>query len=157
MTGSAAAVAHRRLRGWLPRWPRRRGARRALVAVMVLCLVPIVALGGGCGALLVEDTGTIAPNAHTTGDDALWLGHAWVDGRKDQADVDALAAKLRATGIRDLFVHTGPLSDKRQPRGCADRALDQRMGSGPSMARRRKRCRSCGWRRVAPRGAPGVR
>ncbi|HEX5296202.1 MAG TPA: hypothetical protein VFW50_04365 [Streptosporangiaceae bacterium] len=39
------------------------------------------------------------------------MGHAWVDGRHGQADLDALVARLRKTGIRDLFVHCGPLSD----------------------------------------------
>src|SRR6185369_11639815 len=46
-----------------------------------------------------------------TSHDAEWLGHAWVDGRKTPADVDALAARLRDTGIRDLFVHAGPFRD----------------------------------------------
>ncbi|MEU8966816.1 glycosyl hydrolase family 18 protein, partial [Streptomyces sp. NPDC048491] len=43
------------------------------------------------------------------GQDAYWLGHAWVDGRKGDKDLDAFAAKVRGSGIRDLFVHTGPL------------------------------------------------
>jgi hypothetical protein len=49
--------------------------------------------------------------ARGTGHDALWLGHAWVDGRRSRADVDALADRLRGTGIKDLFVHSGPLRD----------------------------------------------
>lgn len=61
--------------------------------------------------MLVEDAGSPSPAAHTTGDDAFWLGHAWVDGRKGPADVAAPAGRLRGTGIRDLFVHTGPLAD----------------------------------------------
>ncbi|HET9382168.1 MAG TPA: glycosyl hydrolase family 18 protein, partial [Streptomyces sp.] len=32
-----------------------------------------------------------------------------VDGRKKDADVTALARRLRGTGIRDLYVHAGPL------------------------------------------------
>jgi len=77
----------------------------------VLVLLLVVTLGAGFGALLAEDSGTISPQARSNGDDALWLGHAWVDGRHGQADLDALVARLRDTGIRDLFVHCGPLSD----------------------------------------------
>jgi hypothetical protein len=35
----------------------------------------------------------VSARAHTTGDDALWLGHAWVDGRHGQADLNALVAR----------------------------------------------------------------
>jgi spore germination protein YaaH len=34
-----------------------------------------------------------------------------VDGRKGQSDVDTLVARLRRTGIRDLFVHAGPFEN----------------------------------------------
>ncbi|MFC4059445.1 hypothetical protein ACFOWE_14150 [Planomonospora corallina] len=46
--------------------------------------------------------------ARSSGHDALWLGHAWVDGRRTEADVRALAVRLRETGIRDVYVHSGP-------------------------------------------------
>ncbi|KOX02191.1 membrane protein [Streptomyces sp. NRRL B-3648] len=54
-------------------------------------------------------TGDPAPGTRTRHQDALWLGHAWVDGRKGDRDVEALADRLRGTGIRDLYVHSGPL------------------------------------------------
>ncbi|PZG82942.1 hypothetical protein C1I97_34920 [Streptomyces sp. NTH33] len=54
-------------------------------------------------------TGDPADGTYTRGQDAIWLGHAWVDGRKKDADVQALARRLRGTGIRDLYVHAGPL------------------------------------------------
>jgi hypothetical protein len=65
--------------------------------------------------------GSATPNAAVRGQghDAEWLGHAWVDGRRSQADVDTLAAALRDTGVRDLFVHAGPLNHD----GTLDRAL----------------------------------
>ncbi len=53
--------------------------------------------------------GETADGTSTRGRDALWLGHAWVDGRKTDADVAALARRLRGTGVRDLYVHAGPL------------------------------------------------
>ncbi len=58
--------------------------------------------------LTLQFTGTPAPWAKTTGHDALWLGHAWVDGRKTHDDVRALAARLRKTGIKDVYLHSGP-------------------------------------------------
>jgi hypothetical protein len=72
--------------------------------------------------LAIANNGTPSDAAHGTGHDALWLGHAWVDGRKSQSDVDAIAMKLRPTGIQDLFVHAGPFSDD----GTLDPALRPR-------------------------------
>jgi hypothetical protein len=57
----------------------------------------------------VNYIGDPADSARTRGKDAIWLGHAWVDGRKKDADVSALADRLEGTGIRDLYVHAGPL------------------------------------------------
>lgn len=87
--------------------------RRATVGTAVaLGLV----LGGAVGAVAVQVpvaglayTGRPAAWARSTGHDALWLGHAWVDGRRDAADVRGLAARLRGGGIHDLYVHAGPL------------------------------------------------
>jgi spore germination protein YaaH len=45
-----------------------------------------------------------------------------VDGRNTQADVDALAAQLSGSGIRDLYVHAGPYADD----GVLDPALRPR-------------------------------
>ncbi|MBB5964513.1 hypothetical protein [Planomonospora venezuelensis] len=56
----------------------------------------------------LEFTGTPGPGARSTGHDALWLGHAWVDGRRSEADVKAMAVRLRGTGIKDVYVHAGP-------------------------------------------------
>ncbi len=81
-----------------------------MVLVVALECVAVL-VGAGWVALLVEDSGTPGTAAHGAGHDAEWLGHAWVDGRKQQSDVDALAAALRGTGIHDLFVHSGPFRD----------------------------------------------
>ncbi|WP_369233496.1 hypothetical protein AB5J56_16530 [Streptomyces sp. R21] len=83
------------------RWPK----RIALVLALVL-IVPLLAAGI---ALRVNYAGDPGPGTHTRNRDAFWLGHAWVDGRKRDADVKALAERLRSTGIRDLYVHAGPL------------------------------------------------
>ncbi|MET7277608.1 hypothetical protein ABZS29_05180 [Kribbella sp. NPDC005582] len=77
----------------------------------------LVLLGLLVFALLIPGTYALSlrlqyagePSARTRNHDALWLGHAWVDGRKTAADVTALAKRLQDTGIRDLYVHTGPL------------------------------------------------
>ncbi|GKQ41131.1 membrane protein [Streptomyces sp. A012304] len=60
-------------------------------------------------ALRVNYMGDPAEGTYTRGKDAIWLGHAWVDGRKKDADVRALAGRLKDTGIHDLYVHAGPL------------------------------------------------
>jgi hypothetical protein len=74
-----------------------------------IALAVLLALGlAAAGALRLEFTGAPAAWARTTGHDALWMGHAWVDGRKTAADVDRLAARIRQSGIRDVYVHSGP-------------------------------------------------
>lgn len=88
------------------RWLRR---LIAMVAGVLGCLAVLLTVGWV--ALLAEDSGTPSAAAHGQGHDAEWLGHAWVDGRKGQSDVDSLAAAVHRTGIHDLFVHTGPFRD----------------------------------------------
>ena len=106
----ATGTAVRRVRRWAAR----------LAGVTALALLGTVL--GAAGGLWVNDAGTPRAEAVTRGGDALWMGHAWVDGRKSQADVAALAAQLRGTGIHDLFVHAGPLEND----GRLDPALDPR-------------------------------
>ncbi|MDX2968365.1 glycoside hydrolase family 18 protein [Kribbella solani] len=89
---------------------RRSRLRRVLVAVTAAIVLLVVApLGSYAISLRVQYAGEPAADARTRDHDALWLGHAWVDGRKTAADVIALGERLRGTGIRDLYVHTGPL------------------------------------------------
>lgn len=85
---------------------RLRWARRAALGLVLLLLVPLLAAET---ALRVNYAGDPADGTYTRGQDAIWLGHAWVDGRKKDTDVAALAERLRGTGIRDLYVHAGPL------------------------------------------------
>ncbi|GII55017.1 membrane protein [Planotetraspora thailandica] len=73
----------------------------ALAVLLALCLAAV-------GALRLQFAGTPAAWAKSTGHDALWMGHAWVDGRKTAADVDRLAARIRQSGISDVYVHSGP-------------------------------------------------
>lgn len=83
----------------------------------------VVVCGIGTGALWAEGVGEPAAGVRGSGHDAYWLGHAWVDGRKSDADVGALAKQLSGSGIRDLYVHTGPLSDDgRLPSALSPRA-----------------------------------
>ncbi|TDD01067.1 hypothetical protein E1292_27070 [Nonomuraea deserti] len=82
----------------------RRGLRLlALASAVVVALVGLLA-----AALRIQFTGAPAAWAKSTGNDALWLGHAWVDGRRTERDVERLAVRLRATGIKDVYVHSGP-------------------------------------------------
>ncbi len=92
------------------RW-RRWSRRRRVIAVLLLAflLAIPVPLGAYAVSLRFHYTGDPSPQALSRGRDALWLGHAWVDGRKTAADVTALAKRLSTTGVRDLYVHAGPL------------------------------------------------
>ncbi|MGW0201883.1 hypothetical protein [Nonomuraea sp. NPDC003201] len=84
----------------------RRGLR-----LLTLALAVVVALVGLLAAALrLQFTGAPAAWAKSTGNDALWLGHAWVDGRRTERDVEQLAVRLRATGIKDVYVHSGPFN-----------------------------------------------
>ncbi|MFI9750511.1 hypothetical protein [Streptomyces collinus] len=99
---------------------RRRWVRRTAIAVPLLLLLPLLAV---LTALRINYMGDPADGTQTRDRDALWLGHAWVDGRKKAADVDALARRLKDTGIRDLYVHSGPLEhDGTLPKSVYPRA-----------------------------------
>ncbi|MFB7588178.1 hypothetical protein [Streptomyces sp. NPDC056169] len=83
--------------------------RRGRWFVLALALVLVLPLLTGAVALRLNYTGDVREDARTRGKDAIWLGHAWVDGRKKDADLAAFAARIKGTGIRDLYVHAGPL------------------------------------------------
>jgi hypothetical protein len=96
------------------RWPRRLAFSVAAMLAAVVLMVAVIWV-----ELSMAGSGAPSPAARGGGHDAEWLGHAWVDGRKAQPDVDALAAALRGSGIRDLFLHAGPFNDD----GTLDHAL----------------------------------
>ncbi|MFG2325448.1 hypothetical protein [Streptomyces sp. NPDC048568] len=85
---------------------RRRRLRRITLAVLLVLLLPLLTAET---ALRVNYMGDPADGTYTRNRDAIWLGHAWVDGRKDDADLAAFARRVKPTGIRDLYVHTGPM------------------------------------------------
>lgn len=77
----------------------------ALLLATVLPLVTAVAFLRGMYS------GGIDPQAHTRNRDAVWLGHSWVDGRHDETDLSLLASRIDGSGISDVYVHIGPLTD----------------------------------------------
>jgi len=90
--------------------------RRRLIVGAALLVLPVVWFCSvsallTVAALWAQQSGDADAEARSRGRDALWLGHAWVDGRRGPADVERLVARLRDTGIRDLWVHAGPLAD----------------------------------------------
>ncbi|MFG2541406.1 hypothetical protein ACGFOM_03155 [Streptomyces sp. NPDC048594] len=85
---------------------RRKRLRRITLAVLLVLLLPLLTAET---ALRVNYMGDPADGTYTRNRDAIWLGHAWVDGRKDDADLAAFARRVKTTGIRDLYVHTGPM------------------------------------------------
>lgn len=105
MEGMTRAVrngaARFRRTGMWRTWPR----RVALGAVLVI-VVPLLTAGATLRLNYSGDPGT---GTRTRGRDAIWLGHAWVDGRRSDKDLAAFADRIRGTGIKDLYVHAGPL------------------------------------------------
>ncbi|WP_108988338.1 glycoside hydrolase family 18 protein [Streptomyces coelicoflavus] len=94
--------------------------RRTVLAIVLVLLVPLLTAET---ALRINYMGDPAAGTHTRNRDAMWLGHAWVDGRKKDADLKALARELKSTGIRDLYVHTGPMEhDGTLPKSLYPRA-----------------------------------
>jgi hypothetical protein len=91
----------------------------AIVAAALVVVAPPLAV-----SLLLWGHSWGAPDerARSGGCDAVWLGHAWVDGRRSDQDVRALVGRLRGSGVRDLFVHAGPVGDD----GSLDAALHPR-------------------------------
>src|SRR5690349_17075912 len=85
------------------RWRSLSRTRRSLLAVLVALGVLVLPVGSAALALRLQYAGDPADEARTRGRDAVWLGHAWVDGRKGEEDVTALAQRLAGTGIRDLY------------------------------------------------------
>ncbi|MEU9476812.1 hypothetical protein [Streptomyces sp. NPDC048191] len=97
--------------------------RRLKLAALVLALLLLLPVLTAETALRLNYTGTPGAGTYTRDRDAIWLGHAWIDGRKTDADVTALVRRLRDTGIRDLYVHAGPLEhDGTLPESAYPRA-----------------------------------
>ncbi|MEX2985112.1 glycosyl hydrolase family 18 protein [Streptomyces sp. C36] len=86
----------------------RRLAVRVAIGLALLVLIPVVTAGS---ALRASYAGSPARDAVTRGRDAVWLGHAWIDGRRGEADLARLKRRIGDTGIRDLYVHAGPLEN----------------------------------------------
>ncbi|MFI8948728.1 hypothetical protein ACIGO6_19705 [Streptomyces sp. NPDC053750] len=85
---------------------RLRLVRRTALTLLLVLLLPLLTAQA---ALRVNYMGDPADGTYTRNRDAMWLGHAWVDGRKTDADLAAFARRVKTTGIRDLYVHTGPM------------------------------------------------
>lgn len=76
----------------------------ALAAVLVMTLI--------AGFLLAhQGSGPKASWAKSTGQDGLWLGHSWVSG-SGSGNLGALTARLRGSGIRDVYVLAGQLDTR---------------------------------------------
>lgn len=97
---------------------------RVLAALALALGVVVVVIGSEGVTLWRASAGAPAAWARSGGNDAVWLGHAWVDGRRSDADVRGLASRLGGMGVRDLFVHVGPL----KPDGTLPEARHPRLG-----------------------------
>ncbi|MFS7880040.1 MULTISPECIES: hypothetical protein [Streptomyces violaceusniger group] len=92
------------VRGWAH--PRLKWPKRVAAGAVVLLVVPVLTAGV---SLRLQYAGDPAPGTWTRERDAVWLGHAWVDGRNGEAQLAELVQRMRGTGVRDLYVHAGPL------------------------------------------------
>ena len=91
--------------------PLRRVARWTAAVFGALVLVAAVIVFAPFGYLVAMGSGQPPATIAATGGDGLWIGHMWVDGREDEVNVTELAATVKADGIKDVFVHDGPLND----------------------------------------------
>lgn len=83
----------------------RLAARALAAALAALVLVALMA-----GLVLSRDaSGPTASWARSTGHDAVWLGHAWVDGHYRPAAFRRLIARISDSGISDVYVFAGQL------------------------------------------------
>jgi hypothetical protein len=105
-TGSAQAApaAPKQASPW-------RVVRRAAAGLLALVLLAAAVVLAPFGYLVALGAGRPPATIAATGGDGLWIGHKWVDGREGEASVAELAATVKADGIRDVFVHDGPLND----------------------------------------------
>lgn len=89
----------------------RRAARWTAAVLGALVLLAAVIVSVPFGYLVAIGSGQPSATIAATGGDGLWIGHMWVDGREDEANVAELAATVKGDGIKDVFVHDGPLND----------------------------------------------
>jgi len=83
--------------------------RWIMVRVAALLGVVIVLIAAAGVFLQRANGGPAAARAASTGHDALWMGHAWLDGRHGPADLRGLAAHIHTSGISDVYVFAGGL------------------------------------------------
>ncbi len=111
-----------------PGWSRR--ARRWRVARVMLAILLALTLIASAGSAFAYHrlTATITsyPAAHfNSGQNAVWLEHAWAGEYHTAAQYDALAAQLRHEQVAYVFAHVGPLdSDGTIPADLAEWAPD---------------------------------
>jgi hypothetical protein len=81
------------------------------IGVRLTALLAVVVVLAATAGFLLEraDGGPVAAQARSTGHDALWMDHAWLDGRRGPADLRLLAARIRGSGISDVYVFAGGL------------------------------------------------
>lgn len=96
-------------------------------------------------AVLLAAAATVATRTYPrtdrrfdTATNGLWVGHRWYTGREVRTgdrvpavDVDRLVARLRASGIRFVYVHVGPIRADGSIDDSADALFDALRASYP--------------------------
>lgn len=106
---------------------RRIALRVAAAAAAALAVLVVTGLAGGL-ELMRLDGGPAAGWARSSGNDALWMGRLWAEGKYTSGQFGQLAGRIRDSGISDVYVFVGQLSP--------DGRLDGRKyaGAGPFLA-----------------------
>jgi hypothetical protein len=79
-----------------------------VAALLAVCAVLVAAVGW---LLQRVDSGPVASWAKSTGHDAAWLGHAWIDGARGPADLRQLRSRIRGSGVANVYVYVGRLDN----------------------------------------------
>jgi len=94
--------------------PKTRGARRivlrvaaALAALVALALAVSLAAGLELSRM---DSGPEAAWARSSGHDAVWMGRIWAQGEYTPAQFAQMTARIRDSGISDVYVFVGQMS-----------------------------------------------
>jgi hypothetical protein len=97
-----------------PPGPKMRGARRIVLrvtAVLAALLALVLAASLAAGLELSRmDSGPEAAWARSSGHDALWMGRIWAQGEYTPAQFAQMTARLRDSGLSDVYVFVGQMS-----------------------------------------------
>lgn len=86
--------------------PQKTPTRKRICRIILITLVTLIAV-----IAMEEITFRLQnPRVYSTGPNAIWLRHSWIDMHRSEAQYAALAKRLRSMHITDVYFHAGPLN-----------------------------------------------